>query len=157
MDDWKQRIKGMAYLAIPYTGSLGDKAPMEQMEQSFQVANGVSGYFMTKGEIVFSPISHSHPIHFYMGDRGVDHDFWMKYNRAMVEYCNRLYVVCFGDWKKSNGVRIEMKWFQDANKPIFLIALRGGGRLSIACVLKSGRVTFPSTIEERGVIVDTYA
>ena len=41
------------YLAIPYSG---------MAEESFRIANEVSAKLMNEGHIVFSPISHSHPI-----------------------------------------------------------------------------------------------
>lgn len=151
----KPSIPGMAYLAIPYSSS-GNGTPGE-LEQQFSNANGVAGFFMTHGEIVYSPISHSHPIHFYMGEKGDDHLFWMNYNQEMVQYCNRLYVVCSKGWKESKGVMTEMQWFKKEGKPIFLISLLGGGRIGIAYPTPNlTHATFPYSVEDRRVIVEYF-
>lgn len=158
LEEWKQVIPGMAYLAIPYTGELGENCPMEKREQGFAIANGVAAYFMSVGEIVFSPISHSHPIHFFMGDRGHDHKFWMDYNREMTKYCNRLYVVCWGNWKASKGVMAEFSWFKQDKKPIFLVALLGGGKMGMAYAGRgNAEPAFPVSTAERKNIIDMYA
>lgn len=155
MSEWKPSVPGMAYLAIPYTGVKGDMASMEDLEHQFRTANGVAGFFMTQGEIVFSPISHSHPIHFFMGKTGVDHQFWMNYNKEMVNYCNRIYVVCSEDWKQSKGVMMEIEWFKKDKKPVFLVSLLGGGRIGIAYPTPNmEHSTFPYSVEDRRNIVE---
>jgi hypothetical protein len=150
-------IKGMAYLAIPYTGKLGADCPMHIREHNFKTVNGVAGYFMSKGEIIFSPISHSHPIHFYMGEYGNDHKFWMDYNREMIRHCNRLYVVCIEDWKLSTGVMKEIAWAKHDNIPIFLIAMLESGKMSMAHNSRKGELIFPTSLEERKAIIDAWA
>lgn len=58
------------YLAIPYTWNA---------MESFDVVNKVAGDLMKRGYIVFSPISHSHPISQHLGQNiQFDHDFWIN-------------------------------------------------------------------------------
>ena len=47
----------IAYLATPYT----DKDPLVKQER-FQKVNKVAAKLIERGEIIFSPISHTHPI-----------------------------------------------------------------------------------------------
>jgi hypothetical protein len=87
------------YLAIPYTG-------IEDV--SFEVANIVAARLMNKGNIVFSPISHSHHI---AAEGGLDKgwDYWSKFDRAFIEWCDVVVVVRLDGWEKSKGVSEEIK------------------------------------------------
>jgi len=153
--EWEQKIPGMAYIAIPYLGEKGQDCPMEDRELSFHVANKIAAYFLSQGEVVYSPITHSHPIHFYMNGMGNDHDLWMKYDEVMSSYCNRIYIICKGNWKKSKGVMREMGWFKRDKKPIFLIAVLEDWKISIAYpVGNTEHSTFPHSVEDRRAIVE---
>lgn len=155
--EWKQKIQGMAYIAIPYTGAMGPKASLEDREKSFHVVNRIAAIFLLQGELVYSPITHSHPIHFYMGEAGNDHQLWMKYDEAMAECCNRLYVVCYGSYRESRGVMMEIEYFKKSKKPVFLIAINNGQTLTIAYSIPNmDHVTFPQSVEDRKAIVDYY-
>jgi len=156
VSNWKPSVPGMAYVGISYTGKLGEDCPMELREQSFKTANSVSAYFMSKEEIIFSPISHSHPIHFSMGSVGNDHSFWMRYNKEMARYCNRLYVICTPGWKESKGLMMEMDWFRKDKKPIFLIALLGGGKMGIVHRRPTGQIVHPYSVDDRKMIVESF-
>ena len=118
---WKQVIPGVAYLALPYTGSYGPDCPRYRLEFSFQMANAVAARLMEGGEVVFSPISHSHPIGNFMVTYEKDHDFWMAQNEQIMNFCNRIYVVRIDGWRKSRGVRWEIEWFQRRDLPVFLL------------------------------------
>jgi len=118
---WKQTVSGIAYLGISYTGKHGPNCPRYMREGSFQMANAVAARLMEDGEIVFSPISHSHPISDFMVDFVHEHDFWMQYNVRMMEMCNRIYVIKTREWKRSRGLRFEIQWFMDHNYPVFIL------------------------------------
>ena len=75
------------YLAIPYTFN---------PELAFEVANKVAAKLMDQGKIVFSPISHSHPISKYIKNPQT-HDFWMSQDLPMLLTCDELYLVVIGD------------------------------------------------------------
>lgn len=87
------------YLAIPYS-----QAPQE----SFKVANETAGKLMELGHIVFSPISHSHPI--VLPKRlKFSWEFWKKQDFPYIEWCDELWVADFGDWETSTGVCAEIE------------------------------------------------
>ena len=96
------------YLAIPYTG---------QEEVSFETANNVAGDLMKQGHIVFSPISHTHPI---AGQCKLPThwDFWQRFDRSFIEWCNELWIAPFGDYKKSKGVMAEIEIARSMSKPV---------------------------------------
>jgi hypothetical protein len=87
------------YLAIPYTG-------MEQI--SFDTANRIAGRLMCDGHIVFSPISHSHPIA-QTCELPKNWDYWREADTAFLAWCDMIYVVAFEGWQKSKGVTEELE------------------------------------------------
>lgn len=99
------------YLAIPYSG---------QENISFIKANRAAAKLMLEGNIVFSPISMSHPIASQCDLPG-DWEFWKKLDEAFIEWCDEMHVVCLPEWEKSKGVQAEMKIAKMMGKPIVLI------------------------------------
>ncbi len=95
------------YLAIPYSWN-PDKA--------YEIANKVAAKLAIDGNIVFSPISHWHPICQYLPEHlRTDSNFWMDYDLPFVEWCDEVYVVRIegqgetGDdlIEHSRGIRME--------------------------------------------------
>jgi len=94
---------GLIYLASPYTDS--DPAVMEKR---FQVVNKVAAELMKQGYLIFSPISHTHPIAVAGGlPRGWE--FWARYDRCILRACIGLMVLKQSGWEESKGVRAELK------------------------------------------------
>ena len=81
--------KELVYLAIPYTFNA---------EESFKVANKVAAELMKRGYILFSPVTHSHPIskHFNKSIQ-FDHDFWMEQDLPLLRICDKVIFVVIGD------------------------------------------------------------
>ena len=104
----------LTYLAIPYSG-------MENI--SFKMSCVVAARLMEDGELIFSPIAHSHPIHYYMFAVAHDHGFWMEYNTRMMKKCQKLYIVTRDGWETSVGVQFEIQWFLDHELPIYLLII----------------------------------
>lgn len=106
------------YLAIPYTWN-----PCK----SFQIANKITADLMSKGHIVFSPISHSHPVADYLPDElRTDSDWWMNQDLPFVEWADEVHVVCIGEYgtnyiDNSKGVRMELEHAKQHKKPIKII------------------------------------
>lgn len=101
------------YLAIPYSG-MGEK--------SFKISNEVSAELMNKGHIVFSPISHSHPIAI-SHNLPTDWEFWKKFDESFIEWCDELWVIIVGEnghelCNKSKGVTEEIKIAKSLNKEV---------------------------------------
>ena len=94
------------YLAIPYKFN---------PEKSFTVANIVAAKLMADGHVVFSPISHSHPVAAHLPEvLRCNNEFWMKQDLPMVEWCDEMRVVCIGELgseliDRSQGVQDELR------------------------------------------------
>jgi hypothetical protein len=140
----KERLPSMAYLAVSYTGSMGKHCPRYRKELSFSMANAVAGWLIDRGELVYSPISHSHPIHDYMLHHADDHRFWMDYDDKMMEFCDRLYVIKSTNWEQSSGVQHEIEWFVKRGRPVFFIDINGNGGITmeeLKVAVVNGRVS----------------
>jgi nucleoside 2-deoxyribosyltransferase len=93
------------YLAIPYSFD---------PEKSFRIANEVTADLMSQGNIVFSPISHSHPVAEYLPPSlRTDSMWWMKQDLPMVDWCEHIVVVLIGRdgvslVHGSSGVQMEI-------------------------------------------------
>lgn len=96
------------YIAIPYKG-------LE--EKSFKVTNGVAHKLMNEGYVVYSPISHNHPIVMQEGlPKGWD--YWEKHDTAFIKWCDILFVCKLDGWEESVGVQTEIKIAKKLKKEI---------------------------------------
>lgn len=106
------------YLAIPYTFN-----PVK----SFEIANKVTADLMSKGNVVFSPISHSHPVADYLPDHlRTDSNWWMGQDLPMVDWADEVHVVCIGEYgcdliEDSKGVQMELEHAKQTRKPIKIV------------------------------------
>jgi len=86
------------YLAIPYAGT---------EEESFILANKIAAKLMLEGHIVYSPISHSHPIAKQEG-LPTGWEFWEKIDASFIQWCDEIRVITKHNWYKSKGVNAEL-------------------------------------------------
>lgn len=91
------------YLAAPY--SHPDKSVREQRVEA---VNKKAAELMMQGDLVFSPLSHSHPISEYCNVDPCDNDFWLRQDLWVLEICDEFHVLCLDGWKESIGIMIEM-------------------------------------------------
>ena len=105
----------LSYLAIPYTHRFESVR-----KQRFKIANVIASFLMEQGILVFSPISHTHPIAFEC-DLACGWDYWEAFDRAYLSMCKDLYVVCIEGWTQSKGVQAEIQIAKEMNLPINLI------------------------------------
>lgn len=112
MADEKDAKLELWYLASPYT-----KFPFGIQYAADQVAK-IAAKLIADGENVYSPIVHSHFIAHCSGIDPLDHDFWMRVDKAFMQKCDGLIVVMMASWTKSKGMRVEIEAFRKAGKPI---------------------------------------
>ena len=90
------------YLATPYN----DPSP-EVRQQRFEDINRVAAKIINDyGFLVFSPISHSHPIA-EVGNLPKGFDFWKQYDKSFIEWADEVWVYAT-ERKKSKGVAYEI-------------------------------------------------
>lgn len=102
---------GIVYLACPYS-----HADPAVREGRFETANQVASSLMRAGYVVFSPISHSHPIAKYgLPD---DVEFWRRQDAIFLEMSTELIVVCVEGWRESVGVQHEIAEARRSGLPV---------------------------------------
>ena len=101
----------MIYIASPYS----DPSAMVR-EARFRAVCRHAAEMMRKGEHVFSPIAHCHPL----AEHGLPGDwaFWCEYDRAMLSRCTRLVVLKLPGWDKSDGVKAEIEIAREVGLPV---------------------------------------
>lgn len=70
--------------------------------------------------IVFSPLTHSHPISLWGNHRG-DFKFWQTQDLFFLQHCTTLHVLCIPGWDKSIGVTKEIEMAKHHRKHIIYI------------------------------------
>lgn len=107
----------LIYLASPYTH--GDP---DVRFKRYMISCQVAAKLMMEGNLVFSPLAHSHPIADCMPDGWcIDHDFWKMQDEPYLERADVLVVLTIEGWKNSKGLRHEINHANWRKIPIFYI------------------------------------
>jgi len=105
------------YLATPYTD-----LSHEIMQERFELVTRKAGELLKQGHIVFSPITSNHPIAIRCG-LPVEYEFWKEFCEAFLEWCDEIWVYKLPGWKKSVGVKAEIKIAGKLGKPVKFIEI----------------------------------
>ncbi len=92
----------ITYLASPYS-----HPDASVRTARYEAACLVAGVMMRRGDHVFSPIAHHHPIAARHG-LSTGFDYWEAYDLAMLSRCDRLAVLAIDGWRESVGVQAEI-------------------------------------------------
>lgn len=110
----------LIYLACPYT-----HPSQEIVDYRVKAVTEVAAMLMKAGHLVFSPITHTHPIAL-VGDLPTDWAFWERYDKAMLAACTVMYILTLPGWDVSKGVAGE---FEIATRqlgiPVYLVDQNG--------------------------------
>lgn len=107
-------MRKIIYLASPYTHS--DKNVLDARCIAAQKA---TARLMLEGNIVFSPIAHSHGVADHMPDAvRCDGDFWMEQDLPLLARCDEMVVLCLDGWRESSGVRQELAFATEKGIPV---------------------------------------
>ena len=91
------------YLAGPYSHK--DKSVREHRVEQI---NRKAAELMMDGNLVFSPISHSHPISKYCAADPCDQNFWLKQDLWILDFCDEMHILCLPGWNESIGIAREL-------------------------------------------------
>ena len=116
--------KTLVYLACPYSDERRDVRV-----ERFEKANWASAHLMSKGEHVFSPISHTHPIA-EAGGLPLGFDYWEAYDRAVLDCCKAVYVLTLPGWQESVGVQAEIRIASEFSIPVYYLEPSAEGLVS---------------------------
>ena len=104
------------YLATPYSQYEGG------LDCAAAVACRYAGRLIQLGLPIFCPIAHSHGIAEEAGLPYCDHNIWLPLDRVFIKHAAGLIVLQMAGWEVSRGVRQEIKWFEEAGKPILYLS-----------------------------------
>lgn len=108
-------MKPLSYLACPYS-----HAEADVRHRRFELVNKVAGMLTERGHVVFSPISHSHPIAL-AHELPTHWEFWESIDRAYLSVCREVFVLTIDGWRESRGVTAEIAIATEFGLPIVFI------------------------------------
>ena len=121
----------MIYLASPYSHT----NPAVR-EERFRSACRATVALLRAGEVVFSPIVHSHPlVEFEMPTAWA---FWERIDRAHLERCDEVVVLMLDGWEASVGVHEEITLARELGKPVRFLDPDATGSPTVATVALEG-------------------
>ncbi len=96
------------------------------MEFKFRQVSHAAAILMRRGEIIFSPIAHCHPLAIV---HAMPHDweFWQRYCLAMLAKADEMWVLELEGWHKSTGVLAEIVFAHDHDIPVCFLSLEEVG------------------------------
>lgn len=105
--------KPLTYLACPYS----HPDPVV-MAHRFDRVNRAAANLIEQGMVVYSPISHTHPIAVAGDLPDKSWAFWEQFDRAYLNLSHQLIVLCLPGWKESVGVAAEIKIAGELGIPV---------------------------------------
>ena len=103
------------YLAVPYSNP-----DPEIREKRYNAVTRLTGLMSKEGYIVFSPITHSHPVA-KMTKLSGGWGFWSKIDYAFIRACKICVVYMLPGWRQSVGVQAEIKYCEEHGIPVMYI------------------------------------
>ena len=100
------------YLASPYS-----HPDPEIRERRFKEICKIASVLIMGGNVLFCPISMSHPIQEY-GHTKSTWEFWEAIDTKFLELSDELLVITMDGWEESIGVQAEIKIARDLGLPI---------------------------------------
>lgn len=105
------RQRPLLYLAAPYS----DPDPRVR-QRRFEAVCQHAAALIRSGALLFSPLSHSHPIATY--GVPVDWSYWEDFDSRLLATCDELAVLRLDGWRESVGVQAEIDLALDMGLPI---------------------------------------
>lgn len=106
------------YLAGPYTA-----ADERGRRKNYRALTEAAADLIGRGHIVFSPITHSHPIDVILIQREVrlSSDYWCDVDETFMAVCTEMAILNLPGWDESSGIRRERAYFERRGLPVWLL------------------------------------
>ncbi len=108
------------YLCTPYSHE--DPAVSQAR---FEQINRIAAELIMDGNVVYSPISHTHPIVMTGllsddadGTNVANWEFWEDQDKPFLDWCDQVWVYMADGWQESRGVSEEIRLAKAAGKPV---------------------------------------
>jgi nucleoside 2-deoxyribosyltransferase len=111
-------MKKLIYLASPYS-STDPQVVLDRVDATAQAL----ARLIESGELVFSPIIHSHPIAHLVSFSALNHtegelSGWMKFDFDFISKCDEVWVLQLDGWEQSRGIAAEIEYAESQQKPV---------------------------------------
>lgn len=103
------------YLSSPYSHP-DTKVRKARHDKVLKVNMALSATGMS----VYCPIVSTAPME--RAGLRLDHTSWMRLDKPFLETASILFVLCISGWRESEGVGLEITFFERARKPIFYLS-----------------------------------
>jgi hypothetical protein len=113
--------KKLIYLGCPYS-----HPDPHVKTQRFEAVTKVASKMMAKGEFVFSPISHTHPIAMAGGLPG-GWEFWKEYDEIYLRMSCKMVVLTLDGWRESVGLMAEIELSRKLGVEVEYVETEGRG------------------------------
>lgn len=108
------------YVSIPYS----HKDELVR-EYRFELATNIAGKLIENGNIVFSPVTHSHIITKQEINLPISWEFWKQQLISFIDWCDTVLVVNVDGWEESTGVKEEIEYATKTNKKVIYYYVNG--------------------------------
>jgi hypothetical protein len=112
------------YLAGPYTakGYQSETDLRKQLTQGarFNMLTKFAAQIMAAELLVYSPITHSHPMTLHEALPGT-WAYWERMDREMLSICSELWIMKLDGWEDSEGLQDEIAIASEWRKPVVFI------------------------------------
>ena len=102
----------LIYLASPYSHPDDNKR-----DENYKIISGVAAEMITKGDVVFSPITYGHHLLTFK-QLPNDWAFWKNFCLKFLEKCDKIIICKMPGWEKSIGVAEEIEFSKENGIPI---------------------------------------
>jgi hypothetical protein len=107
----RMQYRPLTYLCCPYSSNKRTKrAQAREKAKRYRLVTRAAAWLIEDvGYNVFSPITHSHPLH-TIADLEGDWATWQKIDYQYIDCSSRVVVLCIPGWRESIGVTAELKY-----------------------------------------------
>jgi len=100
-------LRRLVYVACPYS-----HPQWRVRHERFLLVSQFCGKLHKTERMVFSPISHSHPMTVEIPDMPINFEYYREFNEFMLSLSKKLIVLTLPGWKESKGVKSEIAYAQ---------------------------------------------
>jgi len=121
MNVTKSTNRGLWYFAHPYTCRDKDgNYVLAGEEANFRLCNIRAAELLSRGYNIYSPISHTHPIHCASAEflSRSEHELWYHLDNEFIDKTNWSGIILAPGWEKSSGCKAEKEKIESKNLPV---------------------------------------
>ena len=109
------KLFDLVYVGTPYTLFPGG------LDAAYDAAADVCHRLKEAGVQCYSPILYTHPLAKTWGVDPKNHEFWIPFDETMMRKADAFAAAALDSWEESYGLSVEYDFFDEAQKPIFLL------------------------------------